>query len=168
MKVSNHFSTQFYIETFGRESWDNKTKFAFVRNPWDRAVSYFHYIKKWEKATKTKLKDYDCTFEEWVKNGCPYHYNSAAAKHLTPKNPMSQTAWLVDDKGELSFDFIGKVENIDEDYDKLCKLIGKKVGKVGMLNPSNRKNYREYYTEETQQIVADLCSDDITRFNYTF
>jgi hypothetical protein len=36
------------------------------------------------------------------------------------------------------------------------------------MNMTEHEDYRTYYTQETQDIVADVFKDDIEAFNYVF
>ena len=75
---------------------------------------------------------------------------------------------MIDEKGNIAVDFIGRFENIKEDFKKITdKLNIKRTLKK--TNTSKRKeDYRLYYDEETKAIVNEVYRKDIQLFNYEF
>ena len=63
---------------------------------------------------------------------------------------------------------IVKFENFQEDFDKVCDDIGIPRMTLPHVNASARGSYRDYYNEETQDIVADYYGSDIELYNYSF
>ena len=69
-------------------------------------------------------------------------------------------------------DFVGKLENIDEDM----KLVLKRIGKGDMpiivprenVNKHNDKPYREMYDATTRAYVEKHFEKDLKHFNYEF
>tara|TARA_Y100000034_G_scaffold122237_1_gene167438 strand:+ start:478 stop:1191 length:714 start_codon:yes stop_codon:yes gene_type:complete len=147
--------------------------FIFVRNPFDRVVSWFNHTQ-WRilsKLTGEQLKNFfDCYVKEtFLDNKMSDIYMG----HLLP----SSTHCEYDESGELFVDFIGRFENLDEDWSKFCKIvkIPQTSGGIGtMLPKSNRnktkeqKHYRYYYTDELVDIVANYYKRDLEMFNYEF
>ena len=129
-------------------------KFAFVRNPWDLMVSYYHFIKSDENHKRTtkinKISDF-------------HHYLLYEIK----RNKFSQSMFLTDKNGSLLVDYVGRFENLINDYETICSRIG-----IPTDLPHNKKSthldYRNYYNDETAQLVSDHWAEDIHRFNYSF
>jgi len=134
--------------------------FTFFRNPWDLMVSSFNW---WTQKSKLpnrrrhgkKLKDLG--FRYFIKsrhssciNEC-YHAD------------QGQTYWLND-----KIDFIGRFENLQEDFNTICDKIGIPRKQLPHKNKSNHKHYTEYYDDETRQIVAEKYAKDIEHFGYEF
>jgi len=64
-------------------------------------------------------------------------------------------------------DEIGKMENLKEDFEKICTKIGIDV-KLPHLNSSrNDKNYMKYYTKNSIEMVNQAFREDIELFNYS-
>ena len=63
---------------------------------------------------------------------------------------------------------IVKFENFQEDFDKVCDDIGIPRMTLPHVNASARGSYRDYYNEDTQDIVADYYGSDIELYNYSF
>ena len=71
-------------------------------------------------------------------------------------------------------DFIGHHENYQADMLKLLAIIAPdhKIREIPKIRQSSnsleKKNYRDYYTDEMREIVAHKYARDIKLFNYQF
>jgi tRNA A22 N-methylase len=66
-------------------------------------------------------------------------------------------------------DFIGRFENLLEDFGKVCSILNcKNKLPHSQYNKKTPKRYTEYYNDETQQIVAEKYAKDIEHFGYKF
>lgn len=155
----NHMCAE-TIEKLIPYKYDNYFRFTFVRNPWARLVSlYFHMNlgasdKTWRKKYHAKdFNPYKKPFDQFIKE-CD---NKVwANSHL----PMKEFAGDVD--------YIGKTENLQDDFDYICECIGAPQQDIGWINKGNHKSYIEYYTDETREIVAQRYAEDIKMFDYEF
>jgi hypothetical protein len=132
-------------------------KFGFVRNPWDRLVSAYHYSVKWyaindaQNAQKLNLKIFD-NFSTWLRQ-----------MHTEINKYGSQWSYV------RGCDFIGKTENLQQDFNTVCDKIGIPQQKLSHKNKSkHKKHYTEYYDDETRSIVAEKYAKDIEYFGYKF
>ena len=145
----------------GAQKFDEYFKFAFVRNPWDKVVSQFHYLK-----TRPMLRRYMGvgrwgTFNKYVRvlgenSGC--HVQSYV-----------QGSFLTNAAGDSLVDFVGRFENLQADFD----FVAQKIGLMHQTLPHStkserRKPYVEYYNAKTRAIVADIYQADIQQFGYEF
>ena len=80
---------------------------------------------------------------------------------------MPQLNWLVDEKGEIIVDFIGKFENLENDFQHICDRISVTVD-LPFVNKSEHKHYQSYFDDETRGIMRRWFWKDIERFNYKF
>ena len=136
-----------------REIYDSFFKFSFVRNPWDWQVSLYHYILDHPE---------NCGHEETKKMGGFRNFVFSREK-LT----FTQTSCLVDESGNLLVDFVGKFENLDQDFQSICHKVGISAS-LPHINKSKRTDYQDYYDAETRDLTARLYAEDIERFGYTF
>ena len=66
-------------------------------------------------------------------------------------------------------DFIGTFENLQEDFKRICKMVGLPPSELPKEEKSkHRKKYQTYYTEETQNIIYNHFKKEIQKFNYLF
>ena len=79
-----------------------------------------------------------------------------------------QYCFLEDEKGTIAVDFIGRFENIEEDF----KIITDKLNIKRTLKKTNtskrKEDYRAYYNQETKAKVGIIYKRDIELFNYEF
>lgn len=142
-------------KVFPSEMWNEYFKVGFVRNPWDWSVSLYHYIlQKPHHWAHAKFKECG-SFENYIKSGT-----------FREAHP-SQYEFFVDENENLIMDFMGKMENIDKDVEHISNKLGIKTS-VPHINPSKHKNYREYYNQETKNLVGDFFKKDIELFKYDF
>ncbi|MEZ5384384.1 MAG: sulfotransferase family 2 domain-containing protein [Prosthecobacter sp.] len=147
-----------------RRYFDNAFKFGFVRNPFDRMVSLFFYLKK----IKCEEVSVALTFEDFCRKVDRQEHPPVGLynyKGLNQCNPMVD--WLTDRNGKLIADFVGRHENVNEDFRKICQIIGISE-KIPHKNKTDHRPYREYYNDETRSIVEKLFRRDLDLFGYEF
>tara|TARA_B100001094_G_C18187366_1_gene804721 strand:- start:3500 stop:4141 length:642 start_codon:yes stop_codon:yes gene_type:complete len=138
--------------------------FIFVRNPWDRLVSYYkssfqcetgYFSKKYQISNPSEIE-----FSHFIKLVTDKE-NLNLNKHWRPQSRICDLCKL---------DFIGRFENIQEDFNIVCDKIGIPQQQLPHTNKSKhkRKHYTEYYDDETREIVAEKYAKDIEYFGYEF
>jgi hypothetical protein len=143
----NHYPLSKVKEVARPEIYNSYFKFGFVRNPWDRVVSSYHYMLRFGSIQEMSIKN----FLEYISNTPVEH------KYLSQYNYIN------------GCDFVGKFENLQKDFDIICDKIRIPKRIVGHLKKTkNRKHYTEYYDNETTDLVAKKYAKDIEHFNYRF
>lgn len=140
---------------------NNYFKFCFVRNPWDKMVSQYFYIKKkttYGKSFEDFIIDFKSTPNDW-------NFNK---KNFPVRYQPVQKKWICGDKGEILMDFIGRFENLQEDFGTICDKIDLPKLELPHINSTNHGHYSEYYNKETREIVSQKFSEDIECFGYKF
>ena len=146
---------------------DNYFKFTFVRNPWDLVVSTYHYVwysdvmEWWRVGGRSK----PWSFKKWIKSR---HFTRPRGWKKNRCYRGDQLCWISSCDGELLVDFIGRFENLEEDFEIVCNKIGIHTQKLPHVNKSKHKHYTEYYDDETREIVAEKYAKDIECFGYKF
>lgn len=149
------------MEAMGQERWEEKFSFAFVRNPWDRAVSHYHYRVR---SNKTGLADGHLDFRSWVRE---VYENRNPAYRDNEKMFMPQRRWLTDGSGNIVVSFVGRYESLETDYEYVRKKIGR-GGALPKVKSSARTAYPDYYDAESAERVARAFEEDIQEFGYSF
>ena len=162
LSVKDHLTVKEIISRVGRQQWESAYKFTLVRNPWDKVVSLYEYRRK---KNKTRIASRGISFEDWVIK--THGTQQDAFYYDNPKSFQPQVEWLKDDEGRLDIDFVGKFESIQEDFEQIKKAIGSSA-KLPHLNATKRRSYKDYYNDETREIVAHWYRHDIAEFGYTF
>lgn len=176
LKKSLGFSDIYHIhladyELDDKDKFNKYFKIAFVRNPWDRLVSAFFFLKQGgDKSShdlilKDRLDQFN-TFRNFV-----FELNNNIKFRLEIKKVIvfsNQYSWLANSKGEIDMDYVGRFENLEEGFNILKEKLHKKDAQLKKYNSSKHKPYWEYYDEETVEIVRKIYSKDIETFNYEF
>jgi chondroitin 4-sulfotransferase 11 len=133
----------------------NFFSFSFIRNPWDKVLSHYLFFFKGGF-------DHHGSFFNFVKYYCDTDHKGWKNNDFLPQFDYLS----LDDS--LAINFIGKFENLQEDFDEVCDRIGISRKQLPITNKTERKHYAEYYDEKTKQIVAEKYAKDIEYFGYEF
>lgn len=161
-KLPRHAKAICAMEMLPREVFEALFKFSFVRNPWDLQVSSYHHLRRERPHLIAHCRDFEA-FLDWKFNPRrPYQYHADVSS-------CPQTEFLVDLRGNLIVDFVGRYESLTEDFAQICH----RIGLAGVRLPHaraapGRRDFRSYYSERGAQIVAERYRDDIERFGYRF
>ena len=119
----------------------NYFTFCFVRNPWDIQVSQYFF-------NRDVLK-YDLpSFDTWIQ-----------------RNVLNQMKWI---KNLDFFDFIGRFETLQGDFNFLCEKLNLSYYDLEHANPSLHDHYTSYYNYSTMNLVQRICREEIINFEYEF
>lgn len=147
-----------------KESIDDFWKFSFVRNPYDRLMSGLlnHIIKaRYSPLTGERFYPQEETSEHEKEVITDFIINKSSQVHtlLRPQHTF------VELDGVNVMDFIGRFENLNEDWNVVREKIG-----IGKELPHNHRGYkRDYdalYTPETREIIANHYKKDFEMFGY--
>ena len=132
--------------------WEDYFSFCFVRNPWDRIISFFYRFKA-DNTTEDGSLRYDSP-ADWI---------------ITPhKLPPGQLSFMEDDHREIPLSFIGRFETLEKDFKLICSEIGMPYKKLSHLNKSKHNHYQEYYNEKTIEIIRQKYQKEIELLGYRY
>lgn len=180
-----HLKVHEYLEFqyVSKEMFQNYFKFAFIRNPWSRAVSFYKY------------SDYDkfISFDSFVEKELPFLLK-------TKRWFYGQQYDFLYHNNKLMVDFIGRYENLQSDFSKVCEKLNLKNKSLPHVNNSENReplqilraayrkiknnpkilgylgkdkiksnDYKDYYINSSLiEQINELYQQDIASFNYTF
>jgi len=166
--TAGHHNLKRYQIVFAPREFRDYFKFAFVRNPYDRLVSAFFFLKKgglnqtdkaWGDRNLSAYDSFDVFVKAWVNPR-----NIRSALHFHP-----QCDYICLEKNRPAVDFIGYYENLEADFQLVCRKLKTDSPLLSMnRNPARGMDYQAYYTDETKAIVADVYADDLRVLGYAF
>jgi hypothetical protein len=136
------------------ESFNGFFKFAFVRNPFDRFVSYCAFITRAEREFE---RDPQAVMRRFLANPPDRHILF-----------QPQHSFVTDSSGELLTDYVGRVEEMQQSFEEICARIGTPSATLEKVNASKRDEYRRYYDQSLIDGVAAIYARDLELFGYEF
>ena len=147
-------------------------KFTFVRNPYERLVSCYESKYHADKEKYGKERGYfdayllgyigkDKGFDCFVKKVC------ALPVCLMNSHFVPQYNFIFDKKGKKIVDYIGKMENLEADFEVIRKKFD--LYALPHFNKSDsgkKRNWKDYYTLETAELVYQKYKKDFECFDY--
>jgi hypothetical protein len=146
-------------------------KFSVVRNPWDRLVSAFHFLKssRWpdDRAWSEKhLADFD-TFEAFLAAlERPLFRNLVLSQvHFHP-----QVDFIADPKGRVLIDRVIYFERLADGLRRVAERLQLEApeDKLSRLNASAHLDYRDCYDDRGREIVGQMYARDAELLGYRF
>lgn len=132
--------------------------FTLVRNPWDRMVSYYHWLRAQRFAHPAVALAQRLDFAAFVA-----HPHTATSIGAAPYG-----SYLRLGSEEVARAFL-RLEHLEEDATPLEAHLGFRLTPLPRANASARaRDWRSYYSDASAAQVATLCAEDIARFGYTF
>ena len=149
--IHKHTNLREYRAQLGEEVFQGLFKFASIRNPWDRVISYYFSPHRgkvfWDREK----------FIEFVKSIPP------ATDYLSLNG--------ADGLGKYCFDSIDsyiRFEYLNDDFKRVCKQIGIPFQQLARHNVSTHRKYDSYYDSELVDLVRNLFLQEISYFGYEF
>lgn len=143
--------------------------FGFVRNPWDRMVSWWSMIENWKAYSERKGIDIEDRWNEFWRTSSTYRDFEQFVMEGTeafPRLRRPQIDYLR--TGTRTADFIGRTERLDDDSRFALEHFGLSTEGLSHDNKSKRTGYRDYYNATTRAKVAELFAKDVRTFDYEF
>jgi len=180
---------------FARRGWDFGAyfKFSFVRNPWTRLLSQYRVIQKKNYWKFPVRQDYG--FSEWCfkspgeyrrlvcspavffnrhfRRGTDRGHYESQIRHLE-NLWKDQTHWVFDQNGQSLVDYTGRYENLQEDFDQVCRRIGVSPRRLEHFDiagevPSAGRDleFHQSFNEDLPAHLDLLFKRDMENFGYS-
>ena len=132
---------------------------TLVRNPWDRVVSYYHWLSQQRFDHPAVHLAKALEFSAFLNHD---HTRASLAR-------WPYAAWLRDATGAERCTLFARLEHLDSDLAPFEAHLGFRVTPLARANPAPRaQDWRGYYSDADAALVARLCAADIARFGYRF
>ena len=126
--------------------------FTLVRNPWDRMVSYYTWLKAQSFAHPAVTLAQSTGFSTFL--------NADQTRASVLQNPYGSYV------NETALFF--RIEHLADDLQPLWKHLDFELT-IEHINQSARpRDWRPYYNDADATLINTICADDIKRSNYTF
>lgn len=140
------------------DTFDKMFVFTLVRNPWDRAVSYYHWLREQSFDHPAVDLAKALKFKPFL-----LHPDTQAGFRQMPASAYVQRA-----SGREQCQVFARIEHLVPDLEPVEAHLGFSLD-IPHINRSPRgEDYRVYFDDETAQAIQDMCHMDIQRFGYAF
>ncbi len=132
--------------------------FTLVRNPWDRMVSYYHWLRVQHFSHPAVSLSKGLSFSAFLN-----HPATVASLIANPYN-----SYLTDWAGrDIATDYV-RLEHAGQDMEQIFAHLGFRFD-LPMANTSARdRDWRGYFTDADAALIAKVCAADISRSGYQF
>ena len=132
--------------------------FTLVRNPWDRMVSYYHWLRAQAFDHPAVARARRLEFADFATDAMIMASLRAtpAASYMTRADGVEHCAAYI------------RLEHFETDAAPLWAHLGFRL-ELPVENVSQReRDYRGYYTDAAAEAVGRACAADVARFSYGF
>ena len=140
------------------EELDDLFIFTLVRNPWDRMVSYYHWLQAQEFSHPSVTLAREVSFEAFVAEPMIAHSFSQAPA----------ASYVTDAKGRIRGDLFIRLEHLAQDITALEAHLGFELEMPHVNKSPRAADYRSLYSAQSRDAVAKMCAEDIVQFGYSF
>jgi len=157
--MTQHFPYSEMIKLVPQDIMREYFKFAFVRNPWDRLYSAYAYLKELHDRLHGG-------FEPWLRFVCA---EVRERKYEPGAHHAPQADYLLHEGIEV-LDFVGRYENLQQDFATVCSKLGVAAGQLPVLNKTLLKtgHYSTHYSRAMVELVRETYHQEIAFLGYAF
>jgi hypothetical protein len=143
--------------------------FGFTRNPFSRLVSIYNDFTKYRIYQYSELDKRDRPLLGEFKNFEDFAINLKDSPWHNDIFFRPQYEFVTYEDG-TPISFIGKFENLNKDFAKVCDRLNIRSRNLPHFNQGvcDTNKYRDYYSEKSKLAVEELYQKDIEMFNYSF
>jgi len=155
-EASQHWTSMEERKVLDEKFWKSCFKFTIIRNPWDRIFSQYkgHVVKEIPGVS----------FEEYLHKSFVEKVSHDDLRFIQPCMD-----WITDNNGDILVDYIGRFENLQEEFNIICKMLKIPPSSLPHTNHSpTTESYQNHYTPYLRELVAKTFKTDIKQFGYKF
>lgn len=152
-----HLTAALVRDVVGSSVFSQYYRFAVIRNPWDRAVSQFVFLRRRPDLRAFLGIDERASFKTYLH----------AIRERTHVQWEPQYRFLYDAGDRLLVDDVLR-------FEQLGAAMAPVLGRLGVTealphrNASEREPLETYYDAEARELVGDFYAQDVERFGYAF
>lgn len=164
-KGINRWDIKHFPPRYLKAAYRDYHKFCFVRNPWDLVVSCYFW---WTQQAKLEFRQLQGRILS--KMGFSNFALSCYTDYINEifHCGLGQSYWLLDESNRYEIvHHIGRFEQLQQDFDKICDIVGLEQIRLPYVNKSNHLPYATYYNNMTARLISYKFARDISRFGYT-
>lgn len=166
-QAASHTPVFLYLALYGQQRFDEMYKFTFVRNPWDRVISAYNFLKaggmntfdaNWAKEHLDNFSDVN----DFVIRGLA-HRNIKDWMHF-----REQAYFLIDPRtNNIGVDFVGRYENMAADFQTVREQLSV-TADLKHLNRTitDKAHFRDVLVQKSIDTISDLYRRDIQLLGY--
>lgn len=133
--------------------------FTLVRNPWDRMVSYYHWLRGQDFAHPAVALAKTLDFSAFL--------NAPATRASIAAHPYGR--YVTTAGGTEHCDLFIRLEQFDDDVRPFEAYLGFRLAPLAVANRSERvRDWRGLYSDRDAETLRVICAEDIARFGYGF
>ncbi len=132
--------------------------FTLVRNPWDRMVSYYHWLRDQSFAHPAVAQAKELSFDDFI-----LHDDTRAAQQAWPA-----TRYLISSDGTDCADAFVRLEHLADDLAPVQAHLGFDLDLPHSNASARPRDYRAVYSDAAAAAIAADCAPDIEKFGYSF
>lgn len=151
-----HLPARHVLNEVGEAAFNQAYKFSMVRNPFDKIVSQYEYIKKRKDLMEHIGMSDQCPFEKYVEL-------ISKTKHIQWE---AQYKFIYNENGESVVNHIMRFENFASEIAYLMNKLNIQRKEIRHDKRSTRTSMQKYYTSASYEQVVDLYSTDFKLLNY--
>jgi len=161
----------FELGFIGLPKWEDMFKFGFVRHPYERAAAAFasHYsvggnqseVNLGHERTPEGFTRFLVEQEQQLKANRWTHFIPQCSYLCVPMPGGSP--YSID--GGIGVDFVGRFENLQEDWNKVCARVGVS-NELSHWLKGDFGDYNILYTPQAKEILRSIYEKDFEVFGY--